>query len=264
MSIDRMEILIVDDDRLSRMLLRAILQKSPEWNLTEATDGQAAWELLTGGLVVDLVVTDIAMPRMSGIELLKRIRGDERLKNLHVIMSTSVKTRTTVEEVSKLGTDYYLLKPLSADILRDQVRRVERELSKSSAMEDPTTTQRRLGIDEPTYYEFLRLLTEDIQTSLPTLRNAAAQATLAEAEYCLSSLGGTATNLGLTDLSRAILSCEQAVKNTDATVLPACLSRVELETQRITTILSKRVQNKKPPAPAPPPPAPPASLAAVG
>ena len=126
-----MEILLVDDDRLSRMLLRAILQKTPEWNLTEAADGQAAWEMLTGGLVVDLIITDIAMPRLSGIELLKRIRGDERFKNLHVIVSTAVKTRTTVEEVSKLGMDYYLLKPLSAAILCDQIRRVEGELSKS-------------------------------------------------------------------------------------------------------------------------------------
>jgi two-component system chemotaxis response regulator CheY len=247
MTILLMEILIVDDDRLSRMLLRTILQKSPEWNLTEAADGQAAWEMLTGGLAVDLIVTDIAMPRLSGIELLKRIRGDERFKNLHVIMSTAVKTRTSVEEVGKLGADYYLLKPLSADILRDHIRRVECELSKSSAMEDPAITQKRLGIDEPIYYEFLKLLTEDIQKALPTMRNAAAQGKSAEAEYCLNSLGGTATNFGLTDLSRALLSSEQAIKNTDATAFPACLSRVEVETQRITAILSRRGQYTKPP-----------------
>ena len=119
-------------------------------------------------------------------------------------------------------------------------------------MEDPSATQSRLGIDEPTYYEFLKLLTEDIQTSLPTMRNSAAQGKSTESEYCLSSLGGTATNLGLTDLSRAILFSEQAIKNTDAAAFPASLNRVEFEAQRITTILSKRAQNTKPPAHSPP------------
>jgi two-component system, chemotaxis family, chemotaxis protein CheY len=244
-----MEILIVDDDRLSRMLLRAMLKKSPEWNLTEAGDGQAAWDMLTVGLVVDLVLTDIVMPRLTGVELLKRIRGDERFKNLHVIMSTAVTTRNMIEEVGKLGADYYLLKPVNGDILRDQIRRVENALSNFSSMEDPATAQKRLGIDEPTYYEFLKLLSQDIQASLTTMRNAAGQSNQSQAEYSLNSLGGTATNLGLSELSHAILAAEQATKNGDASTFSSCLNRVETETQRIATILSKREQTKKPAPP---------------
>jgi CheY-like chemotaxis protein len=241
-----MEILIVDDDKISRLLFRAILEKAPNCTVSEAVDGQNAWEMLTNGFVADLVVTDITMPRLNGIELLKRIRGDERFKSLHVIMSTAIKDRAMIEEASKLGTDYYLLKPFWADKVLDQIRRVEHELSKRSPIEDPATTQKRLGIDEPTYYKFLWLLTEQIQLSLPPVGTAAAQANWAEAEYRLNSLAGAVMNLGLPDLSRAIAASEQAIRATDDTAISFCLKRVEWENQRVMAALPNREWTRKP------------------
>jgi CheY-like chemotaxis protein len=228
-----MEILIVDDDKLSRMLFGAILEKVPNCNVSEAADGQAAWEMLTNGLVVDLVVLDIIMPRLNGIDLLKRIREDQRFDNMHVIMSTAVKDRAMVEEATKLGTDYYLLKPFWADKVVLQIQRVERELSKRSPIEDPATTQKRLGIDEPTYHKFLWLLTEEIQASLQQVGSATAQTNWAEAQFRLNSLASAVTNLGLPDLLRAIAASELAVKATDASTLSACLKRVEWENHRV-------------------------------
>ena len=238
-----MEILIVDDDKFSRMLFRAILERAPHCALSEAADGQASWEMMTDGLVTDLVVTDIMMPRLNGIEFLKKIREDERFRSTHVIVSTAIKNRATVEEASKLGADYYLLKPFSADKVLDRIHCAEQALSKRGPIEDPKTTQTRLGIDEPTYYKFLTLLTEQIQQSLPPVGIATTQANWAEAEYRLNSLAGAVINLGLPDLSRALVASEQAIRTTNASAVSSCLKRVAWENQRVMASL----RNEKPP-----------------
>ena len=68
-----MKILIAEDDELSRMLLRDILEKEPGYEVIEAADGQAAWKLLEDGLTPDLCILDVMMPFLDGIGLLKKI-----------------------------------------------------------------------------------------------------------------------------------------------------------------------------------------------
>ena len=232
-----MEILIVDDDKLARMLFRAILEKTPNCSVSEAEDGQAAWDMLANGLTTDLIVSDITMPRLSGIELLKRLRADDRFKTVHIIMATAVKDRATIEEVSRLGTDYYLLKPFSEDRVLDQLQRVARELAKRSPLQDPIATQKRLGIDEMTYFKFLWMLGEEVKSTLQFVAEDVTKTQWAEAEYRLNSISGAALNLGLPDLTQAILSTELAIKASDADRVALCLRRVEWENHRLTSAL---------------------------
>lgn len=107
-----MKVLVVDDDRLVRLLLRKILQQEPDCEVFEASNGAEAWKKLQEGLRPDLCLLDSMMPQMDGIELLQRMRADRRLKRLKVIMCTAVNDRSRVIQAQSLDVDSYLLKPL--------------------------------------------------------------------------------------------------------------------------------------------------------
>src|SRR5258708_8472178 len=70
-----MQILVVEDDKTSRLVLHRILESTGDLEIIEATDGVKAWELLDGGLHPALCFLDINMPKLNGLELLERIRG---------------------------------------------------------------------------------------------------------------------------------------------------------------------------------------------
>ena len=110
-------ILIVDDDHLDRQLLSAYLS-SPSYALEFARDGVEAMTLLDREPVpYDVVLLDRIMPRMNGMEVLKRIKGDPRLRTLPVIMQTAAASPHEVLEGIRAGAYYYLSKPYSAQTI---------------------------------------------------------------------------------------------------------------------------------------------------
>ena len=115
-------ILVVDDHAIDRKLLTHHLQ--PEGYLVEtACDGVEAWEVLTADPSrYDVVLLDRSMPRMGGIELLSKIKSDERLKMLPVIMQTALSKREEMLEGIRAGAYYYLTKPYDVEMLRTVVR----------------------------------------------------------------------------------------------------------------------------------------------
>ncbi|MBA3442498.1 MAG: sigma-54-dependent Fis family transcriptional regulator [Pyrinomonadaceae bacterium] len=101
------KLLVVDDETP----LRSVIQKELErlgYEVQSASDGEAALRLLEEG-AVDVLMTDIKMPRMDGMELLRRVR--ERLNPPEVIMLTGFATIETAIEAMKLGAYHYLTKP---------------------------------------------------------------------------------------------------------------------------------------------------------
>jgi CheY-like chemotaxis protein len=86
-------VLLVDDDPLTIINLKRALGNTPEIaSITVATDGLDALELLRGGTLASerlLMITDLAMPRMSGLELLAEIRADVELSNMPVVVLTT-------------------------------------------------------------------------------------------------------------------------------------------------------------------------------
>ena len=109
------KIFIVDDDDIERTALKEILKAEPDWQITEAVDGQQALDLLCDGLRPHLSLFDLRMPKIDGMELLQRVRRDPALKQLHVAISSATRDRDTVIALSKLGINGYLLKPYVAD-----------------------------------------------------------------------------------------------------------------------------------------------------
>ena len=114
-------ILLVDDtpDNLEA-LQRALRHESAR--LLTAGDGEAAWELLDQDPRVDLVLLDLMMPRLDGLSLLRRMKADQRFREVPVVLQTADTSPERIAEGIAAGAFYYLTKPLDLQVLRGIVR----------------------------------------------------------------------------------------------------------------------------------------------
>ncbi|MGE5517826.1 MAG: SpoIIE family protein phosphatase [Bacteroidota bacterium] len=109
--------LVVDDERMNREVVIANLRASGYETLS-AEDGQQAWLTLNAAPDdFDVILLDRRMPRMDGMELLSKLKADNRLRNIPVIMQTAQASSEDVIEGIKAGVYYYLAKPLDRQLL---------------------------------------------------------------------------------------------------------------------------------------------------
>ena len=110
-------ILIVDDEEFNRMILEEYLS-SEEYELVHAVDGEDAWEILSQEKTdFSVILLDRNMPKLDGMGLLKRIKKDDRFRNVPVIFQTAIGDVESISEGIKAGSFYYLTKPFSREIL---------------------------------------------------------------------------------------------------------------------------------------------------
>ena len=115
-----MKILTVDDFSTMRRIIRNMLRQLGYNNVVEAEDGAEALSLLQREKV-DFVISDWNMPNMSGLDLLKAIRADENLKPLPVLLVTAEALKEYVVEAVKAGVNNYVVKPFTAETLREKI-----------------------------------------------------------------------------------------------------------------------------------------------
>jgi two-component system, chemotaxis family, sensor kinase CheA len=101
-------VLVVEDSITARTLLRSIIEAAG-YAVTTAVDGVDAFTALRTGDFA-LVVSDVDMPRMNGFELTARIRADQRLAELPVILVTALESREDRERGIDVGADAYIVK----------------------------------------------------------------------------------------------------------------------------------------------------------
>ncbi|MGH9327446.1 MAG: response regulator [Terriglobia bacterium] len=121
----KISVLVVDDSSVVRKIVERSLRNAgfELQEVIEAENGLHALDLLEGNSV-DLILSDINMPRMDGIEFLRRLQGLEKARNIPVLMITTVGSEQRVLEAISLGALGYIRKPFSAEQVRDQVARV--------------------------------------------------------------------------------------------------------------------------------------------
>jgi CheY-like chemotaxis protein len=126
-------ILIVDDDEGHAILIRENLEMAGLTNnIQHFRDGQAVLDYFfdpTGKVVrghdgTYLVLLDIRMPKVDGIEVLRRIKGDPILRKLPVIMLTTTDDTREVERCHELGCSVYIQKPVDYDKFAEAIRRL--------------------------------------------------------------------------------------------------------------------------------------------
>lgn len=118
-----MKILVVDDMPLMRHVLINMLRQLNYKNVVEATDGYQALKILSQQKF-DLVITDLHMPKVDGVNLLDKIRHDEALVDLPVIMITCEDNADTVKQVIKAKVSGFIIKPFNMNVLSAQLNRL--------------------------------------------------------------------------------------------------------------------------------------------
>jgi DNA-binding response OmpR family regulator len=115
-------ILVADDEEDLRELVSYRLSRSG-YEVVEAVDGQEALELATER-TPDLMVLDVMMPRLDGYELTRRVRAQDSLRGVPVILLTARSQESDVSRGFDVGADDYLKKPFNPDELVARVRAV--------------------------------------------------------------------------------------------------------------------------------------------
>lgn len=118
-----MKILVVDDFSTMRRIIKNLLRDLGFTNTHEADDGNTALPMLQTGNF-DFLVTDWNMPGMQGIDLLKAVRADDKLKTLPVLMVTAESKREQIIEAAQAGVNGYIVKPFTAATLNEKLGKI--------------------------------------------------------------------------------------------------------------------------------------------
>jgi len=118
-----MKILIVDDFSTMRRIIKNLLRDLGFNNTDEADDGQTGLPKLQSGNF-DFLVTDWNMPGMTGIDLLRAVRADEKLKTLPVLMVTAEAKKEQIVLAAQEGVNGYIVKPFTAQTLKEKIDKI--------------------------------------------------------------------------------------------------------------------------------------------
>ena len=124
MQIDRnMKILVVDDFSTMRRIVKNLLKELGFSKFDEADDGATAWPMIQNGQY-DFIVSDWNMPEMSGLDLLKNVRADEKLKSTPFLLISAEAKRSQILEAAEAGVDGYIVKPFTAATLNAKIEKI--------------------------------------------------------------------------------------------------------------------------------------------
>ncbi len=118
-----MKFLVVDDYSTMRRIVKNLLHDLGYANVTEADDGKTALPLLENG-TFDFLITDWNMPGMAGLDLLKAVRANAKLKKLPVLMLTAEAKREQIVEAAQAGVNGYVIKPFTAATLKEKLDKI--------------------------------------------------------------------------------------------------------------------------------------------
>ncbi len=117
------KVLIVDDFATMRRILKNILKQIGFKNILEADDGTTALDVLDKQLV-DLIISDWNMPKMTGLELLKSVRASDRYKKTPFLMVTAEAQKQNVIEAVQAGVSNYVVKPFTAEAISEKLAKI--------------------------------------------------------------------------------------------------------------------------------------------
>ena len=126
-------ILLVEDNADHAVLIRGILSKFPEVGLISiAKDGEDAVKIMNAAIAdkyfPDLVLLDIKLPKISGLELLKVFKGDNKTRNIPIIVLSTSDIDKDRKAALSLGANHYIVKPSNFDRLYDRLEAIFAEL----------------------------------------------------------------------------------------------------------------------------------------
>ncbi len=125
----KIKILVVDDFPTMRRILKNLFKQLGFDNVEEAEDGVQAYSKLKSGQF-SFIVSDWNMPNMDGFELLKKVRSDDELRDMPFLMITAEAEKQKVIDAIKAGVNNYVVKPFTAEILKEKMDKIFEKLGK--------------------------------------------------------------------------------------------------------------------------------------
>ncbi len=118
-----MRVLVVDDFSTMRRIVKNILRQIGFTNIVEADDGTTAWETLNKDKI-DFIISDWNMPNMTGIELLRKVRGSEEFGDLPFLMVTAEAQQENIIEAVQAKVSNYIVKPFTAETMKQKIDKI--------------------------------------------------------------------------------------------------------------------------------------------
>lgn len=118
-----MRVLVVDDFSTMRRIIKNILRQLGFSNIVEADDGSTAWEVLNKERI-DFVISDWNMPKMTGIELLRKVRASEEYADVPFLMVTAEGLQENIIEAVQAKVSNYIVKPFTPETLGQKIDKI--------------------------------------------------------------------------------------------------------------------------------------------
>ncbi len=118
-----MRVLVVDDFSTMRRIIKNILRQLGFNNVVEADDGTTAWDTLNKDKI-DFVISDWNMPQMTGIELLRKVRGSEEFADMPFLMVTAEAQQENIIEAVQAKVSNYIVKPFTAEVMKQKIDKI--------------------------------------------------------------------------------------------------------------------------------------------
>ncbi len=116
-----MKLLVVDDSSTMRRNIKNTLQRLGYEDILEAEHGVEAWNHMTTVEGINVLITDWNMPEMNGLELVKKVRAEEKYKDIPIIMVTTEGGKSEVITALKAGVNNYIVKPFTPQVLKEKL-----------------------------------------------------------------------------------------------------------------------------------------------
>lgn len=228
-------ILLVEDDLTSRRLVKALLPKDLKAVILEVEDGLSALQSMEKPPYPDIIICDVLMPNMDGLEFLTRLRDLPRFSNTPVVMISANAFKENVAKAATLKVHRFLRKPLDRKDLSDAVEAAMKEISgKDSSL---FKAQQRLCLDDKAYFELSAGFSRAIAESVTFVRSSISRDRWQAATIRVNALSGSIQMVGDERLSVAIGRVEKQLRNSDINGVTIELEVLEQENERFMRTL---------------------------
>ena len=116
-----MKLLVVDDSSTMRRIIKNTLARLGYKDILEGADGVEGWSQMDSNPDIEMLITDWNMPEMNGLELVKKVRADERFRDTPIIMVTTEGGKAEVITALKAGVNNYIVKPFTPQVLKEKL-----------------------------------------------------------------------------------------------------------------------------------------------
>ncbi len=118
------KVLVADDFNTMRKVITGVLEDLGFEKISEAENGAVAFKKLTEEKDYNFLITDWNMPELSGLELVKKIRSNNDLKKIPIMMVTTESKKTDIIEAAKAGVNGYVIKPFTPEAIKEKIDKI--------------------------------------------------------------------------------------------------------------------------------------------